>query len=247
MAAAFRVITGQKIDVVGIQEMEAVQRSLFVTDYSANYGIFPATADYATDNASGKSIIWNKARFSFVSGSVYPYTYNLNNLSATQDFPVVLLKDLKTGNTIAFGNIHLPSGSSYTSGQYRYLDAKIERSTEQAWTDQGYPMIFTGDHNSQGEVRPPDTAFAGSDRSKIPYCVLGATGNMAHAYDLLFNRNKPDGTCPPDNLLLKIDQIWANVDSKVTNYYPFTSSDVTSATDHQYVPYADIVPEAPSP
>jgi hypothetical protein len=52
MAAAYSVISSQKFDVVGVQELQDVQRALFVTNYGANYGIYPSTADYGTSSAS---------------------------------------------------------------------------------------------------------------------------------------------------------------------------------------------------
>lgn len=243
LAEAYKVISGQKFDVVGLQEMELEQRTLFLSNYGANYGIYPTSADYGTD-ASSVSIIWNKARFSLVSGTLVQYHFKVTDPSVLYSFPVVLLKDLQTGDVIAFGNLHMPPGPDYTAASLRYTDAQIVRNVEQSWVDQGYPVIFTGDYNSQAEIRDSDVVFTGNDRYKVPYCYLGATANMAHTYDLLLNRNTSSGTCPANNLLIKIDQVWANTDSTVRNYNPFYSSDVAGATDHPFVPFADIVPDA---
>lgn len=242
LAAAYRVISGQKIDVVGVQEMQGVQRTLFLSSYGGTYGIYPTDG---TTEASENSIIWNKSRFSLVSGITVPYHFNLQNPSSMSSFPIVLLKDSKTGNIVAFGNIHLPAGGSDTTAPaVRYQDSQIVRTAEQSWIDQGYPIIFTGDYNSQSDIRSNEVAFAGTNRYKIPYCYIGQTASMAHTYDLLFKRNKADGTCPPDNVLIKVDQVWANTDSVVKNYNPFQSVDTKAATDHDYVPFADIIPEA---
>jgi endonuclease/exonuclease/phosphatase family metal-dependent hydrolase len=144
-----------------------------------------------------------------------------------------------------FGNIHNPTDSTPNSSLIRYANALLLRSTAQNWINQGYPVVYTGDYNSLSEIRvPQDSTYIGTNRNKLPYCAFGATGSMAHAYDLLLKRNKADGTCPAANLLIKIDQIWVNTDSRVTNYNPFQSNDVSSATDHPHVPYADVVPEA---
>lgn len=138
-----------RVDVVGLQEFQKVQRTSFLNSAGNTYGIYPTNemlaANPKTDTEN--SIIWRNSTMEFISGSTVDVPYFTN----TRKMPVVLLRHRATGRTAYFFNVHNPaSGVGYgdqTANRRKAI--AIERAKVVELRATGRPVFLTGDFNDR--------------------------------------------------------------------------------------------------
>jgi len=196
-----------KVDVVGLQEFETTQRSAFLAAADDAYGIWPAP----TAKVSANSIIWNKSTMEFVSGSTVGVPYFRGRI---WQMPVVLLKELATGRTAYFINVHNPA-SIPKYGDHSKWRAKaiaIERAKVIELRKTGRPVFLMGDLN---------------DREKA-FCPLTAGKLMISANSI------PSYKCAPPAKLW-IDWIFAAGPARFTEYSLDQTPKTQKLSDHPIV------------
>lgn len=235
---AAKVLKDNNIDIAGLQEFQAPQREVFVSQNRDTFSIYPTSPEYGGgSDASVNSIVWNKSTFSLIEGGTKNFLYFNGHHSR---YPWVKLRNKSTGQVIVFANTHDPADVHGNAAGLRYKDAYIHLSDIRGWLSEGLPVVFTGDFNATAELRAKDRAFAGNTRTKLAYCVFSSSHLMWHAYDASRNRHTTNGCLPPNNAI-KIDHVWVNTGSKVTKYVTLSDADVNFSTDHKSMVYADVV------
>lgn len=258
-------------DVVGVQEME---RDQFIQigqglsgvdpkykDEKLKYDRHPVVvdADYLTKNIDDyqRTIYWRRDLFAKVtSGRItYPTNDGTNiGVSRPSYAPWVQLRILATGETFFVLNHH---AAVTTQNKYRSPSSALFREQTakivSAWAasvqkEQHRPVVILGDFNSTFVLRttPPvddDAAYKG-DRSRLPYCVMTASGVLRNAEDAAAGKT---GMCPTltgsavDHLYVTNDlHVEALVRTHRLDPTKSPASDALShASDHSPV-YADL-------
>lgn len=200
-------LAGYKVDVVGLQEFEPVQRTLFLKTAGDTYGIYP---DVSSKN-SANSIIWRNSTMEFVSASTIGIPYFEGRI---KQMPVVLLKHKASGRTAYFINVHNPASIAQYGDQskWRAKAIAIEKAKVIELRKTGRPVFLTGDLN---------------DREKA-FCPLTADKLMISADSI------PSTTCAPPAKLW-IDWVFAAGPARFTSYLrDFTPKD-QRLSDHPII------------
>jgi hypothetical protein len=156
------------VDVVGLQELQRVQRDAFMAASAGTFSIYPddATLDTTADPVSPfivknyapteNSIIWRNSRMEFVGADYIQVPY----FQSWRKMPVVLLRDRVTGLTAYFINVHNPaSGVGYgDQSANRRTAIAIERAKIAELRGTGRPVFITGDFNDRLPAFCPMTA-----------------------------------------------------------------------------------------
>lgn len=179
-----------KVDVVGLQEFENSQRSLFLSSAGDTFGIYPPT----TDRNSANSIIWRNSTMEFISASTVGVPYFQGRI---WQMPVVLLRHRASGRTAYFFNVHNPASIAKYGDQskWRAQAIAIEKATVIELRKTDRPVFLTGDFN---------------DRDKA-FCPLTANKLMISADSI------PSMTCAPPPTLW-IDWVFAAGQARFTSY-----------------------------
>lgn len=146
------------VDVVGLQEFQKPQRTLFLQTAGSTYGIFPTdkmlAADPKTDTEN--SIIWRNTTMQFISGDTIDVPY----FTGIRKMPVILLKDKRSGREAYFINVHNPA-SNVGYGDQTANRAKaiaVERAEVISLRATGKAVFLTGDLNDRAAAFCPLTA-----------------------------------------------------------------------------------------
>lgn len=226
MDKAIKVIQQNGFDVIGLQEFEQKQRTMFLSRTNGAYGIYPSSAVYRGDRTSVNSIVWRSDRFELVRGFERPFVYFGGNENA---LPVVLLRDKETGDEFYVTNTHDPANTRRWKDQERFRieNARRHRAFVAGLRDEGLPVFLVGDLNSTFKVRP------GKDRAgrdELPYCILTEGGVLHNAYDVLRGRNT--SACPTTDTAGSIDHVYVTPGVNVSNWDIIRSDDAKFASDH---------------
>lgn len=140
-------IKTHKLGVIGLQEFQKPQYSLFRAKAGSRYALYPPSTSYDTEN----SIAWDTTKFSLVHGYLKSIPY-FNG--ATRKMPYVLLERRATGKTAWFINVHNPADTYqfHNQGQYRAEAVAIEKSMIISLRQHNRPVFLTGDMNDRTDV-----------------------------------------------------------------------------------------------
>lgn len=226
MDKAIKVMEQSGFDVIGLQEFEHKQRTMFLSRTNGAYGIYPSSAKYGSDRTSANSIVWRSERFELVRGFERPFVYFGGNENT---IPVILLRDTETGDEFYVTNTHDPANTRrwHDQERFRIENARRHKSFVASLRDEGLPVFLVGDLNSTFQVRP-DKDRAG--RSQLPYCILTDGGVLHNAYDVLRDRQGP--ACPTTDMSGPVDHIYVTPGVGVTNWDVIRSDDAKFASDH---------------
>ncbi|MGI8523801.1 MAG: endonuclease/exonuclease/phosphatase family protein [Nocardioides sp.] len=159
---AANLIKAHHVDVVGTQELKPDQLNAItrMTGFVAWPGYRFGSRN--TDN----NILYNPARFTFVSGTSYPITF----MHAVRPQTVLKLRENSTGREMYFVNTHVSAGHEpkYTASRRRgHYSAVAEINKLKA---EGLPVFLTGDMNDRAvffcRVVPP-TGLLASDGGTV--------------------------------------------------------------------------------
>lgn len=226
MDKAIKVMQQNGFDIVGLQEFEPKQRTMFLSRTNGTYGIFPDTALYSGDRTSVNSIVWRSERFELIRGFERPFVYFGGNENA---LPVVLLRDKETGDEFYVTNTHDPANTKrwHDQERYRIENAERHRAFVASLRDEGLPVFLTGDLNSSFRVRPGKDR---AGRAQLPYCILTAGGILHNSYDVLRGRHGP--ACPTTDVSGPVDHVYVTPGVNVSNWDVIRSGDASFASDH---------------
>ena len=204
---AIKVLDGNAVDVVGLQEFQKPQHELFQKLAGTRYGVYPNTRDVDTEN----SIAWRKSSFELVEAHRFDVTY-FNG--STRKMPYILLKELSTGYTAWFINVHNPANTSRFKHQEKYRARAIaqERKLVIKLRATGRPVFLTGDLN---------------DRTKA-FCPL-TQGKL-----MLAPQSIPSMTCAPPPSMW-IDWIFGAGQTRFATYSRDWAPKDKNITDHPLV------------
>lgn len=137
---AVDVLESHRADVVGFQEMQAVQARTFSALTGYEYGLFSPPGD--TEN----SIAWSRAAFTLVRATTQPIPYFEGHV---RDMPVVLLRSNQTGQYLYFVNVHNPADTRQHphNAHWRRVATSREVALVRALRSHGRPVLVTGDMN----------------------------------------------------------------------------------------------------
>ncbi|MFL6158906.1 MAG: peptidoglycan DD-metalloendopeptidase family protein [Marmoricola sp.] len=201
------MLNSYKVDVVGLQEFEARQRTLFLSTAKDTFGIWPAV----TVKDSANSLIWRKSTFDFVSGSTIGVPYFQGRI---HQMPVVLLRQKSTGRTAYFINVHNPASIPQYGDQSRWRAKAIaiERAKIVELRQTGRPVFLTGDLNDRANAFCPMTAG-----------MLTLAANSV-----------PSMTCTPPRKIW-IDWVFAAGPARFTSYVRDTTPQTQHISDHPII------------
>ncbi len=139
---AVRLLERHGVDVVGFQEMQAVQARTFRARAGGRYRLYSAPGD--TDN----SIAWDRSVFSLVSATTERIPYFGGHV---RHMPVVLLRENRTGQDVYFVNVHNPADTRQHphNAHWRAVATRRELALVKALRSHGDPVFVTGDMNDR--------------------------------------------------------------------------------------------------
>lgn len=139
---AVDVLESHRADVVGFQEMQAVQARTFTNLTGYRYGLFSPPGD--TEN----SIAWDREAFTLVRATTQPIPYFEGHV---RNMPVVLLRSNQTGQYLYFVNVHNPADTRQhpRNAHWRRVATSREVALVRALRSHGRPVFVTGDMNDR--------------------------------------------------------------------------------------------------
>jgi endonuclease/exonuclease/phosphatase family metal-dependent hydrolase len=231
------VINNNSADIVGFQEFQEPQRASFLNKERGTYDIYPKAAEYGggSGHASENSIIWDKNKFSLVSGGYMP---NLKYFNGTPlKAPYVKLQTT-SGQQFYVLNTHDPADAGCDCAKIRYDNANEHVKFIQSLQDEKLPVFLTGDFNSGyslgNEQRHRNNPTYQNDADNLTYCILGRSKLTNDAFDVANNRTFK---CPNDGNDNSVDHIYLSAGLNVTKYFKVGNN----GSDVHDTHFADIV------
>ncbi len=206
-----QLLDNNRVDVVGMQEMQPPQLAKFREIEGTSWDLYPADTLNRIDGHN--SIAWRTAEWELVEAHTIaiPYFHG-----AKVQMPYLLLRNLTSGALVWFANFHNPANTR-TSGdstpfraQARVLETAL---ANQLWAT-GLPVVFTGDMN---ETKPY-------------FCALTTGAPMKSASGGSWGTR----SCSPP-ARLKIDWIFGSHDVRFANYRVKDGTLVDKASDHPMI------------
>ena len=210
-ARAGKYVLDTKIDLVGFQEMQAVQRTAFRNATGGQYALYPGDELRSMDGEN--SIAYRLDTWKLVKADTVPIPYFGGR---PRNMPVLLLKNKQTGITAYFSNFHNPADTAEYGNQARWrAAAKAREVTLLAdLRDDGYPVFVTGDMNERQSW----------------FCAVAGPGDLIAAAG---GEGGRDGCSVADGF--RIDWIAGSHDVQFSNYYEDKSGLVAWMTDHPVI------------
>lgn len=228
-------------DVVGLQEIEAVQWKQ-VKDALPGYSSFPKAYRSEKGLSGQVPIYWKTDKFGTTpvdSGLFNRSWRKCTGVSLCEYAPWVLLEDANgeqfyVMNTHMVNENNIAGGSDTGGAEKREADAKEINRVIRTEFKRGVPVFVTGDLNSSWSPVADDFALRG-DRTRLPYCILTTDTGISHVSDIADGLK---GACPTKlgQRKYQIDHVFTNSNTPVQKVGRYNDS---QATDHPTI-YADI-------
>jgi hypothetical protein len=152
-----RLVEKHDVEVVGFQEMQSDQLRTFLDRTEQRYDVHPGFTlrDIDTEN----SIAWDRTEWEALKRRTVDVPYFDGNRRA---MPVVKLRNLRTGMTAWFVNVHNPATNAKHPGQdgWRRKAIRIEVNLVRRLSKSGLPVFLTGDMNEREQAFCPVTGGA---------------------------------------------------------------------------------------
>lgn len=145
------------VEVVGFQEMQADQLRAFLDQTSGQYDVYPGFTLRRLDTEN--SLAWDRTAWEAIEKRTVDIPYFNGNL---RPMPVVKLRNLATGMTAWFVNVHNPATNRKHPGQdgWRRKAIRMEVALMRRLSETGIPVFLTGDMNEREEAFCPITGGA---------------------------------------------------------------------------------------
>jgi hypothetical protein len=208
MSRASSYVLANDLDVVGFQEMQGDQRSVFRRVTGGRYGLYPGDELRALDGEN--SIAYRLDTWELVKADTVPIPYFGGRV---RNMPVLLLKHKETGVASYFSNFHNPADTRRYGPQGRHRAAAKAREAAlfADLREDGYPVFATGDMNERQSW----------------FCAVAGPGDLKAAAG---GEGARDGCSVAGGF--RIDWIVGSHDVEFSNYREDTSGAVRWMTDH---------------
>jgi hypothetical protein len=223
-AWAAQLMAENGLQVIGLQEFEAVQYDRFKQVTGSTYGLYPGVR-LGRRATVQNSIAWRRDTWKLVEA----HTIRVPYFNGTRlRMPYVLLKNLATGENVWFYNVHNPADTHGYAWKWRLEGYQIEAAlvARLRAADPSTAVIATGDKN---------------ERQK--YFCYAAAHSILHSAN---GGSWSNGACnlPPGQLA--IDWVSGTSDVRFDNYVSFRDALTRKTTDHPIVMAdATIAPRTP--
>ena len=206
-----QLLADNRVDVVGMQEMQPPQQAAFRSLQGDGWGLYPA--DTLTTMDGHNSIGWRTDTWQLVEAHTIaiPYFHG-----SKVQMPYILLRHIASNRLVWFANFHNPANTKFAGVNTRWrAQARIIEVAlaNQIWRT-GVPLIYTGDMN---ETTPY-------------FCALTTGSPMKSASGGSFGTKR----CSPPRKM-KIDWIFGSKDVRFTNYRVNDGTLVDKASDHPMI------------
>ena len=197
---SLKTLKDNQVQVAGLQEVRPEQHNLLAeiegkASGDIVYDRWPTKTRHP--GFSPNIVIWNKNKFTFVSGEQRNLKYD--NGEDTDHLIIVKLKD-SSGNMFYIASIHDPAnirpGSTALNKQSRIDNANNYKKIFSELSSEKTPLFLTGDFNSDSDG----------------YCILSGGESIQNVYDAVNNVN---GKCKSKNKV-GIDHIYMPKGQAVT-------------------------------
>lgn len=221
---AVQVIRNNKLDVVGFQEFQDKQRTVFKKLMGKSWALYPG--DEMPGKYAQNSIGWRTADWELISKNTILIPYFKGEL---WKMPYVLLQNKRSGEQVWFANFHNPATNKRRGNhaQWRAKATQLQVGLANQLTADGTALIITGDMND-----------------KAPHFCAMTSGAMMAAAN---GGSRGNGPCvlPPKP---RIDWIYGSYDITFSGYADKRTKLISKTTDHPLI-YADaaIAPTLPYP
>lgn len=204
------LLAGHDIDLVGFQEFQPEQFQVFTEEVGAEWGVYPG--DKLGRAAMHNSIAWRKDTWRLVQPGFIPIPY-FDGVKIRM--PVILLRNVVTGQEAWFGNFHNPANARGNAEKWRDQATNLQIAmANRKRTETGLPVFITGDMNEKAEY----------------FCRMTRGAPMIAANG---GSNGPAGCRPPSSL--QVDWIFGPVETSFSGYLADRSEMVRKSTDHPMV------------
>ncbi|MDF1603654.1 endonuclease/exonuclease/phosphatase family protein [Nocardioides sp. YIM 152315] len=205
---AASLVSSLGIDVVGAQEFEPVQQSVFLSRLP-NFSVFPGQSLSVIDGTN--SIAWNNTLFELVQAETIAIPYFGGR---TVQMPYVLLEQRSSGQRFWFANFHNPADVHGAAQHWRVRATELEAGLATELHSTGVPVLMTGDFNEHAEF----------------YCRLaGLAPMMKSASGALPG---PPCSVPPGP---RVDWVLGSTPVAFSGYQELDGGSIESITDHPVI------------
>lgn len=152
-----RLLNRHDIEVAGFQEMQHDQLRAFVDRTAGRFAVYPG---FTMDDLAGEnSLAWDRTEWEALERRTVSIPYFDGN---RRQMPVVKLRNLRTGMTAWFVNVHNPATNASHPGQdgWRRQAIRIEAALLRRLSRSGLPVFLTGDMNEREKAFCPITGDA---------------------------------------------------------------------------------------
>ncbi len=204
------VVRANGVDVIGLQEFELPQYRVFMQLAGDEYGIYPG--QLWGPKATRNSVAWKLDEWELVSASWVEIPYFHGN---TMRMPVVLLRNLQSGQQAYFSTFHNPANARGPAAKWRKQATDVEIAlVNRLRTESGLPVYVTGDMNERD----------------IYFCRMTAATDMVAA-----NGGYNDGgSCGPARPTY-IDWIFGSPETAFSDYAANRGPRIRRSTDHPMI------------
>lgn len=206
-----RLVQRQDVEVAGFQEMQPDQLRAFLDRTGGRYDVYPGFALRELDTEN--SLAWDRTQWESLKERTVEIPYFDGN---PRPMPVVKLRNLRTGMTAWFVNVHNPATNVAHPGQdgWRRRAIDIEADLVARLSRSGLPVFLTGDMNEREKVFCPITGRA----------PMKAARGGSHA----------GGRCEAENPRY-VDWVFGHRDVQFHGYRELRGSLVRRTSDHPMV------------
>jgi len=144
MARSTAYVLDNDISLVGFQEMQPDQRSVFLRDTGGKYGLYPGNQLRSLDGDN--SIAWRLDTWDLVKAETIPIPYFGG---APRNMPILTLRNKVSGVTIILANFHNPADTAEfgKQGKWRAAAKAKEAVLFGQLRQRNLPLFVTGDMN----------------------------------------------------------------------------------------------------
>lgn len=146
------LLSGQSIDIVGLQELQPTQYNDLLSRAGGTWDLWPGMA-YGRDGVAN-SLAWNQGLFRAVAKETIDIPYFGGRL---RPMPYVLLEHIATGQKLWVANFHNPADAHGPAARFRAAARARQIALANRLAATGYPVFFTGDFNDREEYFCPVT------------------------------------------------------------------------------------------
>lgn len=157
-AGVVKLLQQHHVEVVGLQEMQADQMRSFQSRTHDTYDVYPGLGG-GREIDGENSLAWDRTSWQAVEKRTFEIPYFDGNRRA---MPLVKLRNLRTGMTAWFANVHNPATNRAHPGQdgWRRKAIAAEARLVRRLDGTGVPVFLTGDMNEREQAFCPLTGQA---------------------------------------------------------------------------------------